>query len=153
MPTYFSETSITKRWLLLAGLVLAFAMSAAGATQPNFILIMTDDMNAVEAAFMPILQAEIAAKGVTFENYFVVGSICCPSRVSMLRGQYVHNHGVPTNSAPDGGFIKFHDLGEENSTIATWLQSSGYRTVLIGKYLNNYGTTTQYQTYVPPCPN
>ena len=150
MSTRFSGPSISIRWLLLAGLLLAFAIPAAGATQPNFILIMTDDMNAVEAAFMPILQAEIAAKGVTFENYFVVSSICCPSRVSTLRGQYVHNHGVLTNTSPNGGFLKFHNLGEENSTIATWLQSAGYRTVLMGKYLNGYGTTTQYQTYVPP---
>jgi arylsulfatase A-like enzyme len=47
-------------------------MPAARATQPNIILIMADDMNAAEADFMPVLQAEIAAQGVTFDNYFVV---------------------------------------------------------------------------------
>ena len=41
--------------------------------------------------------------------------------------------------------MTFRDLGHE-STIATWLREAGYRTVLLGKYLNGYPMTT----YVPP---
>jgi len=40
---------------------------------------------------------------------------------------------------PSGGFEKFYEMGHEDSTIATWLQAGGYRTALVGKYLNNYG--------------
>ena len=41
--------------------------------------------------------------------------------------------------------MKFRDLGLDKSTIATWLNSGGYQTKYIGKYMNSYGGT-----YVPP---
>src|SRR5207249_3879225 len=40
-------------------------------------------------------------------------------------------------------------LGHESSTVATWLQAAGYRTALIGKYLNGYPAGVK-ATYVPP---
>ncbi len=76
-------------------------------------------------------------------------SLCCPSRASILRGQYTHNHQVRTNTRPDGGFEKFRSMGHEDSTVATWLESEGYQTALIGKYLNGYAKGND-ETYVPP---
>jgi len=73
---------------------------------------------------------------VTFSNFFVDDSLCCPSRASILRGQYVHDTRVLNNGAPAGGFEAFHHLGRESSTVATWLHARGYRTGLFGKYLN-----------------
>jgi CTP synthase (UTP-ammonia lyase) len=58
--------------------------------------------------------------------------LCCPSRTSILRGQYSHTTGIFTN----GGYPPFHDSGQENATIATWLHDAGYRTGLVGKYIN-----------------
>ena len=75
--------------------------------------------------------------------------LCCPSRSSILRGQYVHNHGVRTNLPPNGGFERWHQLGDDTSTVATWLHDAGYRTALFGKYLNGYPDTVA-PTYVPP---
>jgi N-acetylglucosamine-6-sulfatase len=89
----------------------------------------------------------MAAQGTTFSNYFVSNSLCCPSQVSMLRGQYAHNTEVFTNDPPGGGFQKAHDLGLEKSTVATWLRNAGYKTVLLGKYLNGYRA---FEGYVPP---
>ena len=40
-------------------------------------------------------------------------------------------------------------MGHEDSTIATWLQSQGYQTALIGKYLNGYARRAD-ETYLPP---
>jgi arylsulfatase A-like enzyme len=40
-------------------------------------------------------------------------------------------------------------MGHEDSTVATWLKSGGYQTVLIGKYLNGYGRRDD-ASYVPP---
>jgi N-acetylglucosamine-6-sulfatase len=40
-------------------------------------------------------------------------------------------------------------MGHEDSIIATWLQSEGYQTALIGKYLNGYARRDD-DTYVPP---
>jgi arylsulfatase A-like enzyme len=60
---------------------------------------------------------------------------CVPT---ILRGQYPHNHGVLRGSKKHWGFGLFRELGNERSNFATWLHHAGYRTGLIGKYLNNY---------------
>ena len=80
----------------------------------------------------------LAEEGLTFTNAFVTTPLCCPSRASILRGQYAHSHGVLSNGGDNGAFPTFYRLGDEESTVATWLQDAGYRTALIGKYLNRY---------------
>lgn len=106
--------------------------------KPNIVLVLTDDLDANEIQFMPKLKSLITDQGVTFQNYFVAMSLCCPSRATTLRGQYPHNTQVLGNSPPTGGYQKFFQLGEEKSTAATWLQDAGYSTMLAGKYLNGY---------------
>ena len=134
---------------LLAAGAPAPLPAASQTARPNVILILTDDLDAKAIAHMPRLRAQLADRGVTFANFFVTTSLCCPSRSSILRGQYVHNHHVYTNQPPRGGFETFRALGHERSTVATWLQAAGYRTVLMGKYLNGYPDRTA-PTYVPP---
>lgn len=130
--------------------LLSLLASAPLAAQPNFIVILTDDMKDTDLPFMPGVNALLAEQGTTFSNGYVVNSFCCPSRVSILRGQYVHNHGVLSNHVSrEGGFQTFHNSGGENSTIATWLQTDGYRTALFGKYLNGYPSPDD-RTYIPP---
>jgi N-acetylglucosamine-6-sulfatase len=139
-----------------AGLLLAFVLVAVAPlhhgsiacaeAKPNLIFIIADDLDTASMRQFPRLQALLADHGVTFANYFVSLALCCPSRASLLRGQYAHNTQIFTNAPPGGGFAKFRDLGHEESTIATWLRDVGYRTVLLGKYLNGYPMTT----YVPP---
>jgi arylsulfatase A-like enzyme len=109
--------------------------------RPNVILILTDDLDArlleEHPTNYPNLR-KLAAGGTTFENAFVTDPLCCPSRATILRGQYAHNHEILGNWWPQGGARKFRDLGREDSTVAAWLQDEGYRTVLIGKYMNGY---------------
>lgn len=117
--------------------------------RPNIIFILTDDLDAAEMQYMPRLKSFIAVQGVTFRNYFVAMPLCCPSRVSTLRGQYPHNSRIVGNKPPGGGFQKFFQLGLEKSTIAVWLENAGYRTMLAGKYLNGYPATNN-PLYIPP---
>jgi arylsulfatase A-like enzyme len=111
---------------------------SGGKTKPNIVFVLTDDLDAAEIQFMPKLKALITDQGLTFQNYSVAMSLCCPSRATTLRGQYPHNTQILGNELPTGGFQKFFQLGEEKSTIAVWLQDAGYRTMLAGKYLNGY---------------
>jgi arylsulfatase A-like enzyme len=111
---------------------------------PNVVLIVTDDQEASSTRYMPNLRSLLMEKGTTFENAFVTNSICCPSRATILRGQYAHNHEIVGNSPPQGGSEKFHGMGLQGSTVASWLWNGGYRTALVGKYLNGYEGT-----YVP----
>ena len=116
--------------------------------QPNILFVLTDDLDLASIDQMPNINSLIAREGATFENAFVSYPICCPSRATMLTGLYSHNHNVRGNKQPVGGFEKFRDEGLEEGTIAARLQEEGYRTALIGKYLNGYGQDDP--SYVPP---
>lgn len=137
-------------------LILAAAFAATGSAssateedpRSNIVLIVADDMRADDLEYMPQTRELLVEQGLTFSNAFVTHSLCCPSRASILRGQYTHNHQVLTNTRPEGGFEKFRSMGHEDSTVATWLQDGGYRTVLLGKYLNGYSRGDK--THVPP---
>ncbi|HEX2689654.1 MAG TPA: sulfatase [Kofleriaceae bacterium] len=124
--------------------------AALASQPPNIIFILTDDLNEEVFSHQTRLNSLLAANGTTFKNHFVSLSLCCPSRTATLRGQYAHNSGIFTNSSPDGGFAKVFNDGLESSTIATWLQAAGYRTALIGKYLNGYPNGAPSNTYIPP---
>jgi N-acetylglucosamine-6-sulfatase len=116
--------------------------------RPNIVVVLTDDLDAVTVKKLEKITG-LAAEGLTFDNNFVSLSLCCPSRSTLLRGQYAHDTEVFGNKGPGGGFMKFHDKGEESSTIATWLKDVGYRTALMGKYLNGYPKPLD-GSYVPP---
>jgi len=72
---------------------------------PNVLVLMLDDANAADILFMPKVQHRLVAHGVSFTQALAPNPLCCPSRVSLLTGQYSHHHGVRTNSPPDGGFF------------------------------------------------
>jgi arylsulfatase A-like enzyme len=137
---------------LLAGLGLAVSQTQSSraqmtlSTEPNVLFVLTDDMRASDLSYMPETRKLLAGGGVKFNKAFVTNSLCCPSRATILRGQYAHNHQILSNRLPLGGFDKFRSLDLEDSTIATWLHDAGYDTMLIGKYFNGYDNTT----YVPP---
>ncbi|MEU0571801.1 sulfatase [Nonomuraea sp. NPDC005983] len=119
-------------------------------TQPNIVFIMADDLESGTLPNFPNITEQLVRQGVSFDRFFVTNSWCCPSRTSILRSQYVHSHGVLTNTAPEGGFDRFNALGLERSTIGTWMQQAGYRTALMGKFLNHYPGASAPETYVPP---
>jgi hypothetical protein len=95
------------------------------------------------------VRSGLVERGTTFDRAFATTPLCCPSRTSILRGQYAHNHNLWDNKAPDGGFRGFQELGLEESTVATWLDEAGYHTGFIGKYLNEYGDYEHPTTHVP----
>jgi len=133
---------------VIAALLSLTSSALAQTERPNIIFILTDDLDRRSSAHMPNLQGLLANEGVTFANYFNNVPVCGPSRASILRGQFAHNTQIHTNIPPDGGFERFRDLGHENSTMATWLQAAGYRTAMLGKYLNGYPVANQ-ETYIP----
>lgn len=105
--------------------------------RPNVVLIVTDDQPPGsfphEPPAMPKLQAMVedpADHWIVFPNAFVSTPLCCPSRAAILTGRSDLRTGVRTNL--DG------DRFDDSDTLATWLHDAGYRTALIGKYLNGY---------------
>ncbi len=119
--------------------------------KPNFVVIQTDDQTldqlyatytppgGGEVPVMPNTLGSIAAKGMTFNRYYVPYPLCCPSRVSLMTSRYAHNHNVRGNVPPNGGYTGFSFRQADTHNIATWLQGAGYRTIHVGKFLNGYG--------------
>ena len=115
------------------------------AERPNFVFIMADDLDERSMGDLPGIKQVMGSNGTTFENAYVTYSLCCPSRATILRGQYPHNHDIIGNGLPEGGEAKFRNLGRDQSTMATWLNGAGYQTKAIGKYMNSYNNL-----YIPP---
>jgi len=149
LATLWRASSIA---LVLSLLVLCGPTSGRaaqeGASQtekPNVVLILTDDMAASDLRYMPKVRELLVERGTSFENAFVTYSLCCPSRATILCGQYAHNHRVLSNAPPLGAEPRFRSSGADRSTVATWLDAIGYETAHMGKYMNKYGGE-----YVPP---
>jgi N-acetylglucosamine-6-sulfatase len=147
--------------LLLLGLGLTtgsqlWVSPSTAQSRPNFVTIVVDDLDVASVVQMPAVNELLAREGTTFSRFFATTPLCCPSRVSMLRGQYAHNHGVLRNDgAGAAGFPAFYASGEESVTLATLLHDAGYETALIGKYLNGYVLADDPRvpiprTYIPP---
>src|SRR5829696_84661 len=135
--------------LLSGGSGTTFREAQAITAKLNFVFILADDMRKDDLTYMPKTRSLLEDKGMTFSNAYVSNPLCCPSRATIMRGQYAHNTGVWDNvNDTDGGWqgYKSNNGNNENDNVATSLRNGGYRTALIGKYLNEYTNTT----YKPP---
>ena len=136
--------------LVISVLVVLLAAGCDGEVQkrpqmPNILFILTDDLDddSESIAHMENLRSLITNRGMTLENAYVTQSLCCPSRASILRGQYPHNTSVTTNRAED--YAEFVSSGREASTFATWIHDAGYQTA----YLASTSTVTTPRAYHP----
>ena len=107
---------------------------------PNIVFVLTDDLSMNLISRMPHVLA-LQKSGTTLSNYYVVDSLCCPSRSAIFTGEYPHDDGVFTNSGSDGGYSAYNSNGDQSKTFALALQKRGYTTGFMGKYLNGYQPT------------
>ena len=130
------------------------AVAAAPTRRPNVIVIQTDDQDMAEmyqtftnpqGRQVPVMRNTLrllGRAGVTFANYYVSDSLCAPSRATYLTGAYAHNSGIEGNNletASEGAYPNFSRSQADHHNLAVWLQDAGYRTIHIGKFLNQYG--------------
>ena len=136
---------MTRRRSFLAAIIAIGALAASGpgevgraqvAEPPNFVVIVTDDQRSDTMEVMPQTTGWFGTGGRRFTNGFATTPLCCPSRASIFTGRYAHNHRVVTNK-------NTFQLDQE-TTIQYHLQSSGYRTALLGKYLNRWHRDPPY---------
>jgi N-acetylglucosamine-6-sulfatase len=119
--------------------------------RPNIVLVLMDDFS---MDLLPTMRSAAAMQraGASYRHSFVIDSLCCVSRASLLTGQYPHQTGVRTNQAdaidgvhPMGGYAAFSAYGNEERSFAIRLQEARYTTGFVGKFLNEY-------TYLPGGP-
>ena len=99
---------------------------------PNIVLITSDDqaLDSFNRKVMPQAFELLVDEGTVPEDFVVTTPYCCPSRATLLTGQYGHNNGVLANH--------YENLKDPDNTLPVWLRDAGYTTVHVGKYLNNY---------------
>ena len=80
--------------------------AASGEEKPNIVFLLSDDQDRRLGSmeFMETLQNEMIAKGLEATNHFTTSAQCCPSRVTLLRGQAAHNTNVTHVFSPGYAF-------------------------------------------------
>jgi arylsulfatase A-like enzyme len=115
----------------------AESRALADSRKPNIVFVLTDDMSWDLVRFMPQLRA-MQREGTTFGQFIVADSLCCSSRASILTGQFPHNTKVRRNVGWHGGYQAFEGWGAQRRSVGRALRRAGYRTAMLGKYLNGY---------------
>ena len=127
--------------LVVVGLAMVpSAKPAHGSPAPqNVVLILTDDQRWDSIKYMPNVESLLADQGVSFANAFDNNPLCWPTRATIMTGLTSGHNGVWGNrNGKDGGFHGFLKNGDENRQLFGWVHDAGYRTALIGKFLNGY---------------
>lgn len=107
--------------------------------RPNIIIILADDMGYSDLGCMgseietPNLD-KLAHEGVLF-NHFYTASVCCPSRASLLTGQWQWDAGMGGMSPSKSSFPEYQGyLNNKSVTIAEALKPYDYQTFMVGKW-------------------
>ncbi len=135
--TRFGVLCVAWAALLSAAQPAAAAAPPAEVRPPNIVYVLADDLSWDLVQHMPQVR-KMQRQGMTFDQFVVADSLCCSSRATILTGQFPHNTRVLTNSPPEGGYGAFRDHGAQKRSVGISLQKLGYRTALMGKYLNHY---------------
>jgi N-acetylglucosamine-6-sulfatase len=112
--------------------------TAAAAEPPNIVLVVTDDLTKRDYFDLGSNLSSFTSGGTFFHNAFVTTALCCPSRASALTGLYAHNHHITQHIDPGTGYEQYQAEGYDQRDLPAWLENAGYRTGLVGKYMNKY---------------
>ncbi len=99
-------------------------------SKKNVLFIMTDQQryDALNCRGTSIVKTpnldKLASQGVRFDNCYTQAPLCVPARLSMLTGEYVHEHKV---------YINENKKDERTQTWADVLKNDGYKTFAFGK--------------------
>ncbi|KAM0753492.1 putative arylsulfatase precursor [Meredithblackwellia eburnea MCA 4105] len=128
---------------VLALVLAALVAHSVGELQKrkNIILFLTDDQDITtldDRRYLPHISKHLRDEGTVFEHFTAPVSVCCPSRVSLLRNQYAHNHNVTFVTSPWGGWNIFNEYGYVHHTLPDFLRQQDYNTFYVGKYMNEH---------------
>ena len=125
-----------RKFLALSASVVGLAVQQQ--RRPNVLLIVADDLGYSDLGCFggeidtPNLN-QLASSGVRFSQLYSTAR-CCPSRASILTGQYSHKVGIG-HMVSDLGQPGYRGrLSENAATIAEVLKPAGYRTFMSGKW-------------------
>ena len=122
---------------LLSAVLAGLLAAPAGATdQPNFVLIVADDLGYGDLGSYgnteirtPALD-RMAAEGVRLTEFYTPAPTCSPARASILTGRHPLRTGVTRVFIPK----EVQGLPASEITLAEHLREAGYATACIGKW-------------------
>lgn len=122
------------------------AQAETSSSKPDIVVFMIDDLDMrlyddmLDDGLLPNIERHIVERGTNFRRSYATDAICCPSRATFLSGQYVQNHGVKDVTTGYGHIYPVDATGQggDATFLQAWLKAAGYRTALIGKYMNEY---------------
>lgn len=124
------------RWLGILAAIAGLALDArfAPANQPHVVIILLDDLgygdpgcyNPASKIRTPNID-RVAAAGMRFTDAHAPGPLCHLSRYGLLTGRYPFRTEVQK-------WREQPTIAPEQTTLASLLQSQGYRTAMVGKW-------------------
>jgi len=119
--------------------IVAKRAEAPPPNAPNFILMHLDDVGYGDFAcnqqpgkrtVTPNID-RMAAEGVRLTSFYSTSCVCTPSRAGILTGRYpVRTSMFPRIVGPEHA----KGLPQDEVTLASWLRSKGYATMMAGKW-------------------
>ncbi|WP_145089258.1 sulfatase family protein [Anatilimnocola aggregata] len=132
-------------YLSLVAISLAAVKSEAqeipAKAPPNVVIILSDDQAWTDYGFVGHKQIQtpaidqLAKESLTFTRGYVPSSLCRPSLMTLITGQYPHQHGISGNDPPKGTdrreMLKHVRRAE---TLPKLLGKAGYTSFQCGKW-------------------
>lgn len=143
----FMKYHFIKSFCLSASLLGSGVSYSAPATgQPNIIIILADDLGygsvGCYGANPDLIRTphidRLAREGMRFTDAYATGSVCSPTRYSVITGRYCWR-----SSLSSGEVVNTFDpliIEPGRPTVASVLKKKGYATGMIGKWHLGYGT-------------
>lgn len=114
-------------------LSVLFAVASAGASPPNFLVLLADDLrpDAIHALGNPHIQTpnldKLVSRGASFSNAYIMGArngaVCMPSRAMLMTGRDLFAFDESAGRIP-----------EDYATFPELLRKAGYETFITGKW-------------------
>ena len=127
-----------KHGYILTIVQLVLCSCCWGAKLNNVVLLLTDDQDLVLGGMTPLAFTKefMETRGAEVSNFFVNTPVCCPSRTTLLTGDYPHNwHTV------NGGCMHMNVTNSDfkQKSLGVQMKALKYTTGMFGKLLNPPG--------------
>lgn len=135
-------------FLFLLAAIAASTAPGAPATRPNVVVLLADDLGWADLGCYGSTFHEtphldrLAAEGVRFTTFYTAGSVCSPTRASLMTGKYPARTGVtdwiPGMAVPAKAALAPKPtrkaLSAEEITVGHAFKEAGYQTFYAGKW-------------------
>jgi len=122
----------------LCSVLKSYSIEKKDKGKPNVLFVAFDDLNDWEGCLFGHPQTitpnidRLEKKGVLFTNAHCAGTMCCPSRASVITGLRPTSTGVYTNNDTP------LDLYKEKQTLNKYFKENGYFVAGAGKILHKF---------------